>query len=111
LALKHTATPQTQGMVEVTSSGRLLRFVEKPSAWDGGNLANAGVYVCEPSILSTIPAGVSDFGHDVIPALLGRGARVCGRLAEGYLLDIGTPAAYTQAQGDWFERDKNKSPN
>jgi mannose-1-phosphate guanylyltransferase len=105
LALKYTATPQTQGMVEVDSTGRLLRFVEKPRAWAGGDLANAGVYVCEPAILSAIPPGVSDFGHDVIPALLARGARVFGRLAEGYLLDIGTPAAYAQAQGDWLERD------
>lgn len=108
LALKYTATPQTQGMVEVDSGGRLLRFVEKPRAWDGGDLANAGVYICEPSILSAIPADVSDFGHDVIPALLARGARVCGRMAEGYLLDIGMPAAYTQAQADWSERDRNK---
>jgi mannose-1-phosphate guanylyltransferase len=106
LALKHTATPQTQGMVEVDSAGRVLRFVEKPRAWDGGDLANAGVYICEPSILPAIPPGVSDFGHDIIPALLAGGRYVCGRLVEGYLLDIGTPNAYAQAQSDWVERDR-----
>jgi mannose-1-phosphate guanylyltransferase len=104
LALKHTATPQTQGMIEVDSSGLVLRFVEKPSAWKGGDLANAGVYLCEPSILSAIPPGVSDFGHDIIPALLAGGRRVCGRLVEGYLLDIGTPDAYMQAQRDWSDQ-------
>ena len=91
-------------MVEVDQAGQVLRFVEKPRAWDGGDLANAGVYICEPSILADIPAGVSDFGHDVIPALLARGARVGGSLAGGYLLDIGTPDAYAQAQRDWAER-------
>ena len=104
LALKHSATPQTQGMVEVDPAGRVLRFVEKPHVWDGGDLANAGVYICEPSIVPAIPPGVSDFGHDIIPALLARGARVCGRMVGGYLLDIGTPAAYAQAQHDWRER-------
>jgi mannose-1-phosphate guanylyltransferase len=106
LALKHTATPQTQGMVEVDSAGRVLRFVEKPRVWDGGDLANAGVYICEPSILPAIPPGVSDFGHDIIPALLAGGRHICGRLVEGYLLDIGTPNAYAQAQSDWAERDR-----
>jgi mannose-1-phosphate guanylyltransferase len=104
LALKHSATPQTQGMVEVDSAGRVLRFAEKPHAWDGGDLANAGVYICEPSIVAAIPPGVSDFGHDIIPVLVARGARVYGRKVTGYLLDIGTPQAYAQAQSDWCER-------
>ncbi len=107
LALKYSATPQTQGMVEVDPVGRVLRFVEKPHAWDGGDLANAGVYICEPSIMPVIPAGVSDFGHDIIPALVARGARVYGRKVAGYLLDIGTPDAYAQAQRDWRERLAN----
>jgi NDP-sugar pyrophosphorylase family protein len=104
LALKRSQTPQTQGMVEVDSAGRVLRFVEKPQAWDGGDLANAGIYICEPSILSAIPAGVSDFGHDIIPNLLACGEHVSGRLVDGYLLDIGTPDAYAQAQVDWAQR-------
>lgn len=104
LALKHTATPQTQGMVEIDSAGRVLRFVEKPRVWDGGDLANAGIYICEPSIVPAIPPGVSDFGHDIIPVVIAQGTRVCGRLVAGYLLDIGTPDAYAQAQRDWGER-------
>src|SRR5512145_995351 len=31
LALKHTDTPQSQGMIEVDPSGRVLQFVEKPT--------------------------------------------------------------------------------
>jgi mannose-1-phosphate guanylyltransferase len=104
LALKHTATPRTQGMIELDPAGRVCRFVEKPTDWSGGNLANAGVYLCEPAVLNIIPAGFSDFGHDIIPALLTANAAVCGHLATGYLLDIGTPDAYTQAQCDWQGR-------
>jgi NDP-sugar pyrophosphorylase family protein len=101
LALKHTTTPQSQGMIEVDAEGRVQRFVEKPPTWDGGDTANAGVYLCEPEIVQRIPPGFSDFGHDIIPALLRDGAPVYGRPLVGYLLDIGTPEAYAQAQADW----------
>jgi mannose-1-phosphate guanylyltransferase len=104
LALKRTSTPQSQGMIEVDGSGRVMQFVEKPQQWQGGDTANAGVYICEPSVAMRIPAGVSDFGHDIIPGLLRDGAAVYGRPLRGYLLDIGTPAAYAQAQEDWAER-------
>jgi NDP-sugar pyrophosphorylase family protein len=104
LALKRTDTPQSQGMIEVDQQGRVLRFVEKPATWDGGDTANAGVYVCEPEVARRVPPGFSDFGHDIIPGLLRDGAPVYGRPLRGYLLDIGTPAAYAQAQRDWADR-------
>ena len=43
-------------------------------------------------------------GHDIIPTLLEASAPVCGHLATSYLLDIGTPDAYVQAQRDWQGR-------
>jgi mannose-1-phosphate guanylyltransferase len=47
---------------------RITRFVE------GGDegMINAGAYVLEPSVLETIGAGFSDFGHDVLPRLAER---------------------------------------
>lgn len=101
MALKRTDTPHSQGMVALGDDGRVLRFVEKPPSWDGGDVANAGVYLCEPRVLAAIPAGVSDFGHDVIPTLLVSGERVYGGLVPGYLRDIGTHESYAQAQRDW----------
>jgi NDP-sugar pyrophosphorylase family protein len=56
--------------------------------------------------MPVIPPGVSDFGHDIIPALVALGARVYGRIVVGYLLDIGTPEAYAQAQDDWRKRSR-----
>jgi len=70
LALKHTATPHTQGMIELDAAGRVQNFVEKPLSWLGGDTANAGLYICEPTLLATIPDGFSDFGKDIIPSLL-----------------------------------------
>lgn len=104
LALKRTNTPSSQGMIELDGQGRVIRFIEKPALWSGGNTANAGVYICEPQVAAQIPHGHSDFGHDIIPSLLQDGAPIYGRPLLGYLLDIGTPAAYEQAQHDWAER-------
>ncbi|GAB4110147.1 MAG: hypothetical protein OHK0050_04080 [Roseiflexaceae bacterium] len=104
LALKRTTTPQSQGMIEVDDQGRVLRFVEKPAVWDAGDTANAGVYICEPIVAARVPAGFSDFGHHIIPGLLNDNLPVYGRPIKGYLLDIGTPAAYEQAQQDWAGR-------
>ncbi len=98
LALKRTETPHSQGMIEVDGQGRVLQFVEKPQSWQGGDTANAGVYVCQPELLDYIPPGFSDFGHDIIPALLRDQQAVYGMPLRGYLLDIGTPEAYAQAQ-------------
>ena len=108
MALKHTTIPQSQGMVELDQAGRVLQFVEKPRNWAAGDLANAGVYLCEPAVLAAIPPGFADFGHDTIPALLSHGQPVYGQPARGYLLDIGTPEAYAQANRDWKLRGKRR---
>ena len=98
MALKITDTPHSQGMVAIDEQGCVVRFVEKPRAWDGGNMANAGIYICEPAVVEVIGPGIRDFGHDIIPQLLQAGAAVYGQPINGILLDIGTPDAYLQAQ-------------
>jgi len=102
MVLKRTSTPNTQGMVLLDAEGRVERFVEKPATWTHGNLANAGIYICEPEVLQFIPPDVSDFGHDIIPALIASGTRISGCEVQGFLLDIGTSEAYEQAQRDWL---------
>ena len=82
---KRTATPHSQGMIEVDPQGRVLQFVEKPAGWQGGDTANAGVYVCQPELVDSIPPGFSDFGHDIIPALLRNKQAVYGVALRGYL--------------------------
>ncbi len=98
--LFHAPDPSSVGIVELGSGGRVLRFVEKPRVGEiEGDLAAAGVYLLEPSVLARIPAdNYYDFGHDLVPELLQEGAGVYGRLLEGYMLDIGTPEAYAAAQ-------------
>lgn len=102
MGLMHTDDPASKGIVALGGDERVQRFVEKPGPGEiEGDLASAGIYLLEPEILRWIPdATYFDLGHDLIPDLLRRDARVFGRLLSGYLLDIGTPEAYAQAQHD-----------
>lgn len=102
LALYHVPNPSECGLVDLTATGRITRFVEKPPPDQVfTDLANAGVTLCEPRLLDFIPVNtVYDFGRDLLPALLRAGEQVCGQelAADEFLIDIGTPAGYQRAQ-------------
>ena len=102
LGLMRTEDPFSKGIAQLEAAGRVVRFIEKPRPGEiESDLASAGVFVAEPSILSRIPAGsYYDFGHDLIPRLIEESVPVFGQLLDGYLLDIGTPEAYEKAQRD-----------
>jgi mannose-1-phosphate guanylyltransferase/phosphomannomutase len=103
LALYRVPDPSRCGIVELAEDNRIVRFVEKPPPDDlFSDLANAGIYVLEPSVLADVPAGQPfDFGHDLFPRLLGRGLPLYGFCLPGYLLDIGSIERYRQAEADW----------
>jgi NDP-sugar pyrophosphorylase family protein len=102
LALYEVEDPTRCGIVELAGDGRIIRFVEKPAPEAVvGNLANAGIYVLEPEVLGLVPPGQAfDFGRDVFPLLLERGGSVYGHRTPGYVLDVGSPERYAQAEAD-----------
>ena len=67
--------------------------------YDGnGDLANAGIYVLEPEVLTWVPAKQKyDFGHDVFPRMLAAGVKIAGYEIKDVLIDIGLPETYEQA--------------
>ena len=80
IALHHRDDPTQSGIVGLDENDRIVRFQEKPqpdqvfSRW-----VSAGIFVLEPIVLEAIPAnGAPDFGRDVFPALLARGAALYG---------------------------------
>ena len=97
--------PWTGGVVETDSSGRVVRFVEKPDPKQvSTNLISAGIFVVEPQVLEVIPAGrFYDFGKDVFPKLLAENRPVYAMKPEAYIQDVGTPERLAKAQHD-FER-------
>jgi mannose-1-phosphate guanylyltransferase len=92
------------GLVRTEEDGSVTEFLEKPSPEEiDTNLINAGVYVLDLSILDEMePAGTNvSIEREVFPKLVGRG--LYGFLAEGYWLDVGTPARYLQGTFDILE--------
>jgi mannose-1-phosphate guanylyltransferase len=102
VGLFHAPNPRAAGIVQLDRHGLVVAFHEKPEH-PQGDLANAGVYLARQSLFDHIPdtPGVVDFGHDVLPALVGR---MAGHVIEDFLVDIGTPAALERASRDWRAR-------
>lgn len=105
LSLYSVPNPTEVGLVDLEPNGKVRRFVEKPKAEEVfTDLANAGILVIEPSVIEQIPENsFYDFGHHLFPALLAAGESIYGwKVPDGtYLLDIGTPEKYEQAQHDF----------
>ena len=77
IAVVRRENPAASGIIALGAGDRITRFLEKPkngeifSTW-----INTGIMICEPEILDDIPKGVSDFGKDVLPALIEKGKRL-----------------------------------
>jgi NDP-sugar pyrophosphorylase family protein len=104
LAVYQRENAAAGGVVSIESDDRIVRFVEKPRAQDiFSPWVNAGIMVCEQQILDAIPAGVSDFGKDVLPALV-RGVQplFAYRMDEIYerLWWIDTPEDYERTKSE-----------
>jgi len=80
IALFHRPDPAQSGIVALDDDGRIRRFLEKPQPDEiFSHWISAGVLVVEPPLLDAIPPGqFVDFGRDVFPALLARGAALYG---------------------------------
>jgi mannose-1-phosphate guanylyltransferase len=98
MGLFRTPVPEQCGIVELDWEGLVTSFQEKP-AEPRSDLANAGVLVASPDVLSFIPQGTGvDLGHHVLPKLVGR---MYGYVIEQYLQDIGTMESYLCALREW----------
>jgi mannose-1-phosphate guanylyltransferase/phosphomannomutase len=90
------------GVTLTNATGRITRFVEKPSWGDVfSNQVNSGVYVFEPSIFSFIPKNREyDFGKQVWPDLLKRRKPIYAWKTSAYWCDVGSLGEYRRAQLD-----------
>jgi mannose-1-phosphate guanylyltransferase len=107
LGLFEAPNPRAAGIIELDPSGRVVSFEEKPEQ-PRGSLANAGIYLARQSVFNFIPtrSDVVDFGHHVLPQLVGR---MAGHLIDGVFIDVGTRAAFERAQVVWRERHPQKA--
>ncbi|WP_231558674.1 sugar phosphate nucleotidyltransferase [Brevibacillus thermoruber] len=105
LILTRVETPLEFGVVMTDESGRITRFLEKPSwAEVFSDTVNTGMYVFEPEVLSYIEEEREvDFSRELFPAFLDAGLPLFGHTAEGYWSDIGSLEVYRQAQADMLD--------
>ena len=105
MVLTRVENPLAYGIVITDDTGRITRFLEKPT-WGEvfSDTINTGIYLLEPSLLAAIPAGREyDFGKDFFPALLREGRAVSGHVADGYWRDVGDLVEYRLAHLDLLQ--------
>ena len=103
--LMPVADPRAYGLVELDATGRLSRFREKPGPEEPitTNTINAGIYLIDAALLGRIPAGRAvSIEREFFPDLITDGIPCFGWTDAGptYWRDIGSPAAYRDAQLD-----------
>ena len=102
IALQRVTNPLEFGVVVTDESGRIVRFLEKPS-WGEvfSDTINTGIYVLEPGILDRMQRGkVYDFSKDLFPEMLRDGAKLGGYVIDAYWTDIGNLEQYQEANYD-----------
>jgi len=88
------------GCVPTDSQGRVTAFLEKMEN-PVTNQINAGCYVFNPRVISSIPLDtVVSVERETFPQLVANGAKVYGYLENAFWLDIGTPKALLKASID-----------
>lgn len=92
--------PREFGIADMDNNNRIHRFLEKPKSGQiFSNLASTGIYICDPSIFEWIPEYKKyDFAKDLFPFMLATDRKINGVLVRGKWTDVGSSAAYRQAQ-------------
>jgi mannose-1-phosphate guanylyltransferase len=104
LHLTQVADARAFGCVPTDSDGRVSAFLEKMEN-PVTNQINAGCYVFNPRVISTIPLDtVVSVERETFPELVDSGAKVFGYVESAYWLDIGTPRALLKASIDIVKR-------
>lgn len=99
--------PFDSDLVEVNADGWITAFHNRPHSFERWyqNLVSAGLYVVRKSALQdlSLQSVMPDFGKDLFPAMLRRGAKLLGYNSQEYIKDIGTPERYDKIYAEFLE--------
>jgi glucose-1-phosphate adenylyltransferase len=99
------AEASRMGILALDETMRIVDWQEKPKQ-PKSDLASMGVYVFSKKVLVRwLSDELTDFGANVIPAMLAGGARVFGYRFNGYWQDVGTIQSYWEANLALLEDD------
>ncbi|UCE66934.1 MAG: NTP transferase domain-containing protein [Candidatus Zixiibacteriota bacterium] len=105
IVLTRVEDPVSYGIVITSKSGKITRFLEKPS-WGKvfSDTVNTGIYIIEPGVLEMIPPKTDfDFSKNLFPHMLSKKRKLYGYVAAGYWKDIGHIEEYYLAHQDVLE--------
>lgn len=101
LTVHPSSHPYDSDIIEVAEDSSISRFLGKPVPGQKfTNLANAGVYCFERSILKYFPAESSMLDREVLPSVLEKGGRLFAYVTHERLLDIGTTERLKSSRGE-----------
>jgi glucose-1-phosphate adenylyltransferase len=85
------------GILGLDENDKVTEWQEKPKH-PKSDLASMGVYVfSKRALMRWLSEDRTDFGRDIVPAMLEGGARVFGYHFDGYWQDVGTIQSYWEA--------------
>jgi len=96
IALHEVKDARRYGLAQLDSSGKILRFIEKPKGAKASGLINAGIYATDSRLFSYLKAEKCSIEREVFPVLAGEG-RLYGLKQEGLWIDVGKPKEYIDA--------------
>lgn len=101
IALKEFGVKIPYGHIVVDTQGQVKAFEEKPTL---NYMANAGVYVLEPRVIDSIPAGVAcSLETETFPKLISQGEKVGSYFEEAYWADVGSMADFERVNNEALE--------
>lgn len=100
--------PEEFGIFELDEDDRILRFQEKPKAWEAfSNTINAGHYILEPEVIDMIPPDKKvSMEREIFPKLINKG--FYGYKFDGYWVDCGRPSSFLKANRILLEHHSDK---
>jgi NDP-sugar pyrophosphorylase family protein len=112
IVLTPVDNPTAYGLVETDQAQNILRFLEKPTPEEiTTNYINAGIYVLEPSTFDRIPDDTPwSIERSFFPSFIERGETFVAYPYDGYWIDIGTPAKYSQVHRDIMDGRYHAAP-
>lgn len=103
IVLKRVKEPTEYGIVITEESGKITKFLEKPS-WSEvfTDTANTGMYVIEPTIIKEfVPKATKyDFSFDLFPKLQENNIPLFGYISDGYWCDVGNIESFKSVHYD-----------
>ena len=103
MSLNEYKTNLEYGMIDVSKTGKVLKWNEKPEI--RGNV-NMGCYVMEPNVFSLIPKNKPYGMDDVIKKAMTKKKLVSSFITKNGFMDIGNKTSYEKANQEYTKKIK-----